>query len=403
MPQMGTSIVEGTVIGWHKVVGDTVAVDEVLCEISTDKVDSECPSPAAGVLVEILVGEGETVDVGTVIARVSVDGDGPASSDGAEPTPVLAAAAANGSTRPAPASGGRRFSPVVSRLAAAHDVDLSAVPATGRGGRVTKKDVLAFIGAAEPSERPLHSESPYRPEPLAALVEPPRRPASDTTSLGGTVETLSRMRQSIAAAMLRSQETSATAHTVVECEMMRVERRRRELGVTALPIVARAVVDALRDFPDLNATLDGNELTCYDRVHLGIAVSLGPEGLIVPVVHDAQDLSEEGIAHRIKDLATRARDKALKPHEVQGATFTITSPGSAGALLATPILDVPRVGILDMEAIVRRPVVVTDDLGNESIAIRSMAYFVLGWDHRAIDGMYAAHFLTAVRRHLEGI
>jgi pyruvate/2-oxoglutarate dehydrogenase complex dihydrolipoamide acyltransferase (E2) component len=266
---------------------------------------------------------------------------------------------------------------------------------------VTKKDLLAFIEARESADPPLHSESPYRPDPPAELITPAAPAATDVDALGGTVVPLSRMRQSIAAAMLRSQETTATAHTVVECDMSRVEQLRKEIGITALPIVARAAVDVLRQFPELNATLSGQELTRYERVHLGIAVSLGADGLIVPVVHDAQDLSEEGLARRIKDLARRARDKALRPDDVQGATFTLTSPGAAGALIATPILNVPQVGILDMEAIVRRPVVIADHLGDESIAIRSMAYFVLGWDHRAIDGMYAAHFLTALRKRLE--
>jgi pyruvate/2-oxoglutarate dehydrogenase complex dihydrolipoamide acyltransferase (E2) component len=419
MPQMGTSIAEGTVIGWHKAVGDAVAVDEVLCDITTDKVDTECPSPAAGVLAEILVTEGETVDVGTVLARIAVEGAAPAPSTD-DPPPAEAPttpAAASGTNGRAVASTGearRRYSPVVTRLAADRDVDLEEVPGTGRGGRVTKKDVLAFLEARETAEPPLHSESPYRPDAPTA-PEPPaasRGQAAgagaavaaatpDPASLGGEAVPLSRMRQSIAAAMKRSQEMAATAHTVVECDMSRVERRRRDLGVTALPLVARATIDVLREFPDLNATMADNTLTRYDRVHLGVAVSLGGDGLIVPVIHDAQDLSEEGLARRIKDLATRARGKALLPDEVQGATFTITSPGAAGALIATPIINVPQVGILDLEAIVRRPVVVTDDSGLESIAIRSMAYFVLGWDHRAIDGMYAAHFLTALRTRLE--
>jgi pyruvate/2-oxoglutarate dehydrogenase complex dihydrolipoamide acyltransferase (E2) component len=397
MPQMGTSIAEGTVIAWHKAIGDPVAADDVLCEISTDKVDSECPSPAAGVLSEILVAPGETVDVGTVLARITVDGEPPAPSEAPAPTPAAAEPVRNGAAAPQATSGngGRRYSPVVTRLAAAHEVDLALVPASGRGGRVTKKDLLAFIDERQSDDRPLHSESPYRPD------APPPAAVSAPAPLGGTVVPLSRMRQSIAAAMRRSQETAATAHTVVECDMTNVERRRKDLGVTALPIVARAAVNVLREFPDLNATLTDTELTRYDRVHLGIAVSLGADGLIVPVVHDAQDLSEEGLARRIRDLAVRAREKTLAPDDVQGATFTITSPGAAGALIATPILNVPQVGILDMEAIVRRPVVGTDDHGDDSIAIRSMAYFVLGWDHRAIDGMYAAHFLTALRRRLE--
>lgn len=209
------------------------------------------------------------------------------------------------------------------------------------------------------------------------------------------------MRQSIGAAMSTSQETAATCHTVVECDMSRVEARRRELGLTALPLVSRAVIDTLREFPDLNATLDGTTITRYERTHLGIAVSLGADGLIVPVIHDAQLLAPEGISRRIKDVASRARDKKLNPDEVQGATFTITNPGASGAVFATPIINVPQVAILDLEAVVRRPVVVTDTEGNESIAIRPMTNLILGWDHRALDGIYAAQFLTALRKRLE--
>jgi pyruvate/2-oxoglutarate dehydrogenase complex dihydrolipoamide acyltransferase (E2) component len=183
--------------------------------------------------------------------------------------------------------------------------------------------------------------------------------------------------------------------------MTMTEVRRRSLGVTALPVVTRTVIDTLRDFPDLNATLEGSTVTRYKRVHVAIAVSLGEDGLIAPVIHDAQELSAEGLAGRIKDLASRARAKALNPDDVQGATFTITSPGAAGAVLATPIINVPQVAILDMEAITRRPVVVADADGRESIAIRSIANFILGWDHRAVDGMYAARFLTALRERLE--
>jgi pyruvate/2-oxoglutarate dehydrogenase complex dihydrolipoamide acyltransferase (E2) component len=364
LPAMGTSITEGTLIGWSKAIGDRVEADETICEVSTDKVDAECPAPAAG----------ETVEVGTVIARLAVE---------------EAAASAPINDR------GRRYSPVVRRMADAHALDLAQITGTGLNGRVTKKDVQAHLERA-PEDRPLHSESPYRPDP-----EPVMAVAVTSDALGGVAESLSRMRQSIGAAMRRSQETAATCHTMVECDMSRVEARRRELGVTALPLVARAVVETLRAYPELNATLDGATITRYERVHVGIAVSLGADGLIVPVVRDAQDLSAEGLATRIKDLAGRARAKQLQPDEVQGATFTITNPGAAGAVFATPIINVPQVAILDLEAIVRRPVVVTDADGNESIAIRPMVNLILGWDHRALDGIYAAQFLTALRKRLE--
>jgi pyruvate/2-oxoglutarate dehydrogenase complex dihydrolipoamide acyltransferase (E2) component len=401
LPAMGTSITEGTIIGWSKSVGDTVSADEPLCEVTTDKVDTECPSPSAGVLTEILVQVGETVDVGTVIARLAVAGEQGSTSaaPSSTPPPAPAPAPSRGNGRP------RRHSPVVSRMAAAHDVDLDQVPGTGANGRVTKKDVLAYL-EREPNERPLHSESPYRPDPEPQPQQQPQpqekagaAPVAD--DLGGRSEPLSRMRQSIGTAMLRSQSTAATCHTMVECDMSRIEARRRELGLTALPLVARAVIETLRGFPELNATLDGATITRYDRVHLGIAVSLGADGLIVPVIRDAQDLSPEGLGGQVKDLARRARSKQLQPDEVRGATFTITNPGAAGAVFATPIIDVPRVAILDLEAIVRRPVVVTDADGRESIAIRPMVNLILGWDHRAMDGIYAAQFLSALRTRLE--
>ncbi len=391
MPAMGTSVAEGTVVRWAKAVGEAVAADETICEVSTDKVDTECPSPASGVVAEILVAEGETVDVGTVLARLAVEGGAAAPGAASDGDAAGPPAAAPGGGAAAPA-GARRSSPVVRRMAAAHGLDLATIAGTGRDGRITKRDVLAHLEAAG-AERPLHSESPYRPDPQPVAAAPVD---------GGVAEPLSRIRQAIGSAMRRSLDTAATCHTVVECDMSRVEARRRELGLTALPLVARAVVDTLRAFPELNATLDGTTITRHERVHLGIAVSLGADGLIVPVVHDAQDLSEEGLGRRIKDLATRARAKQLAPDEVRGATFTITNPGAAGAILATPIIDVPQVAILDLEAIVRRPVVVTDASGAEAIAIRPMVNLILGWDHRALDGVYAAQFLTALRGRLEG-
>lgn len=384
MPAIGTSINEGTVIGWSKAVGDRVQRDETICEISTDKVDSECPAPAAGVVAELLVDVGETVEVGTVLARIASDGPVPAAS--AVPPPADASASPDGAAPSGAPARPPRISPVVARIAADKGIDLTRVAGTGRGGRITKRDVLAYAAATQsPPKRPLHSESPYRPDrPQHTAGEP-----------------LSRMRQSIGKAMLRSQQTTATCHTVVECDMSSVEQRRRDLGLSPLALVARAVVDTLREFPDLNARLEGDTITRFSEVHLGIAVSLGADGLIVPVIREAQDLAPEGLGRAIKDLAARARSKQLTPDEVQGATFTITNPGAAGAIFATPVIDVPQVGILDLEAIVRRPVVVTAADGSEGIAIRPMVNLILGWDHRAMDGIYAAQFLTAVRHRLE--
>jgi pyruvate/2-oxoglutarate dehydrogenase complex dihydrolipoamide acyltransferase (E2) component len=419
MPAMGTSITEATVIEWRKQVGDDVTVDETICEISTDKIDAECPAPAGGTVAEILVPTGETVDVGTVIARIASSG-APTEVNGSGPDPAAPVSAS--AARPEPAAGGSGaapatesaapgFSPVVARMLAAHELDATTIVGTGRNGRITKKDVLAVIEApAEAAAKaPLHSDSPHRPEPAvepsptqASPAGQKALPAPQTASeeLGGVPDQLSRIRQTIGARMRASQETAATCHTIVECDMTAVEARRRELGLTALPLVARGTVDTLREFPELNATLDGATITRYQRVHLGIAVSLGAEGLIVPVVRDAQNLSAEGLGARIRDLASRVRSRELLPDEVRGATFTITNPGAYGAVVATPVIDLPQVGILDLEAIVRRPVAVTLD-GQESIAIRSIVNLILGWDHRAIDGVYAAQFLSALRARLE--
>lgn len=408
MPQMGTSMSEGTVVAWPVAVGDEVAADQIVCEISTDKIDSEIPSPAAGILAEIVVPVGDTVDVGAVLARVATAdraggaGEAVAASPLAESSSPATGPARSSAEARTNGAGARRYSPVVQRVAAQHGVALALVPGTGRGGRVTKKDVLAWVAAngdaaASPEERPLHSESPYRPDPEPAPAAPPPAPAES----GGVAAPLSRMRQSIGAAMRRSLDTAATCTTIAECDMSQVERRRGELGLTALPLVARATIETLREFPDLNATLDGTTLTRYEAVHLGIAVSLGDDGLIVPVIRDAQALAPEGLAARIKDLARRARAKQLDPDEVQGATFTITNPGQYGALIATPVIPLPQVAILDLEAIVRRPVVVAGADGSDAIAIRPMTHLCMSWDHRAMDGVYAAQFLTALRRRLE--
>jgi pyruvate/2-oxoglutarate dehydrogenase complex dihydrolipoamide acyltransferase (E2) component len=425
MPQMGTSIAEGTIIGWTKQPGDAVEVDETLCEVSTDKIDTECPSPVAGVLDAILVEVGATVDVGTVIARIATgatEAPGPGTElDNAEPSPTALGADARAGDRSDPRrpDSDRRYSPVVQRMAAAHDLDLAQVKGTGRAGRVTKRDVLAHLEegpVAAPEERPLHSESPYKPdlEPAprpaaqpstsAERASPPSQAASapTTPALDAMPAELSRMRQSIGTAMRRSLDTAATCHTAIECDLTLVEERRREAGLTALPLIARAVLDVLPSFPDLNATLDGSHITRHRAIQLGIAVSLGDEGLIVPVIRDAQDLSPEGLSKRIKDVAKRAHARRLSPDEVRGGTFTITSPGAYGALWATPIINLPQVGILDVEAVVRRPVVVTSPDGGESIAIRSMVNLILGWDHRAMDGVYAARFLAQLRDTLEG-
>jgi 2-oxoglutarate dehydrogenase E2 component (dihydrolipoamide succinyltransferase) len=274
-------------------------------------------------------------------------------------------------------------SPVVRRIADEHHVDLAQVKGTGRRGRVTKKDVLAFI---DDGERPLHTESPYREEPL---------PTAQLPTANSAGEPLSVLRKRIGDHMRRSLDTAAHCTTVVEADMSAIEARRGKLSY--LPFVARATIAALREHPALNATLEGDRLTVHDEVNLGIAVALGDDGLIVPVVVNAHELSHEGLANRIADLAERARDGRLSPDETKGGTFTITNPGRYGALLATPIINQPQVAILDLEAVVKRPVVV----GGDSIAIRPMTYLCMSWDHRALDGVLAARFLGSVKRHIE--
>jgi len=366
MPQLGVSVVEGTILRWLRQPGDEVVADEPLCEVDTDKIVTDIPSPATGTLAEILVPEGATAAVGMALARIAADAvlpecrpATPGQDDSADPG---------------------WLSPVVMRLAAAHGVDPARVRGTGRGGRVRKQDVLAAV------ERPLHTESPYRGEEAGQL---------------------SRMRRSIGAHMKRSLETAATCTTWMECDMSRVEAARRGakasslLGVTPLPIVARAAIDALAEHPALNATLEGERYTRHEAVHLGVAVSLGEHGLIVPVIRDAQALSVEQLGVAIRELAGRARRGELMPDEVRGGTFTVTNPGQFGSLMATPVINQPQVAILDLEAVVKRPIVVGDADGSDVIEIRPQTILGLSWDHRALDGAQAAQFLGALRRRLE--
>lgn len=407
MPQMGVSVAEGTVVEWKKQVGDWIEADEIIASISTDKIDTDVESPATGRVAEIIVNVGDTVDVGVVMARIATDarpGEAHASENGVAPEPAAAPAA--------PAKDqSKRYSPVVMRMAAEHNIDLSQIEGSGRGGRVSKKDVLAFLegGAEEP---PMHIESPYRPDEPAARRKPrPRLQRVDEVARTETVAApapseggapLSRMRQAIGSRMVQSLQTAATCTTIAEADMSRIEVARKAAKMSYLPYQARATIETLLEFPQLNATLEGDQHTVYaDAVHLAIAVSLGEGGLIVPVIRDAQDLSVEGLSKRIKDLAARARTNQLKPDEVSGGTFTITNPGPFGTLMATPVINLPQVGILDTEAVAKRPVVVTDELGNDSIAIRSMTYLCMSWDHRALDGAYAARFLSALRKKLE--
>jgi pyruvate/2-oxoglutarate dehydrogenase complex dihydrolipoamide acyltransferase (E2) component len=415
MPQMGVSIAEATVVEWKKQPGETVQADEPLLEISTDKAESEVPAPVSGRVSEVMVEAGETVDVGTVLARIEPEG---------------AAVQGDGERAAAPADGdgGPPVTPVVRRMAEQHNLDLSQIEGTGRRGRVTKKDVMAYLrereeapapaepAPAEPATEPaapaqepvLHLESPYREEeppratPSPRAAEPPAAPpgpAAPAEPAAAGARELSPMRKRIAEHMVRSLRTAAHCTTIVEADMSRIEAARGRRSY--LPFVARATIAALREHPALNATLEGDLLTVHEEVHLGIAVSLGDQGLVVPVIRNAHELSHEGLASRIKDLAERARGKRLSPDELSGGTFTITNPGAFGAVLATPIINQPQVAILDLEAVVKRPVVVTDTNGGDSIAIRPMAYLCMSWDHRALDGALAAQFLSTLKRRIE--
>jgi 2-oxoglutarate dehydrogenase complex dihydrolipoamide succinyltransferase (E2) component len=411
MPQMGISVAEGTILEWRKRPGDWVEADESICDVSTDKVDVEIPSPAAGRLERILVEPGETVSVGTPLAEL----DTAAAPGEAHPEESRAASPGAAGRDPEPESPevdrSRFYSPVVRRIAEEHGVDLEQVEGRGVGGRVRKADLMDFLangGAKEARRepearegRPMHTESPYRPEPQPAasaedLIGPTRR------------ERMSPMREQIARHMLGSRRSSAHCTTIVEVDFSRVARRRQELreamtrrgvNLTYLAFVAREAVAALERQPVLNASIEGEEIVYHDQVNLGIAVAL-EGGLIVPVIRGAERLSLEGLAAAISDLATRAREKRLHPDEVQGGTFTITNPGQFGAVLATPIINQPQVAILDLEAIVKRPVVVERD-GDEAIAIRPMSYLCMSWDHRALDGAEAARFLAGMKEALE--
>jgi len=377
MPQLGITVTEGTLIAWRRRPGDLVARDEAICDVSSDKVDTEIPAPAAGRILELLIEVGTTVDAGTVIATMEEE-------ESALRAPSPGAVAVGGEDGPAarapreaPRGDAERHSPVVVRLAAELGVALETVAGSGRDGRVRREDVLAAAQGATAASG-------------AALYVPP------------AAGRLSRMRQTIGEHVKRSLRESATVTSWIEVDFSAVEARRRALGVTALPVVAAATVATLAEFGELNAWLDGDAYTVHREVNLGIAVSLGADGLIVPVVRAAQALDVEGLAAAIADLAGRARAGSLSPDEVRDGTFTITNPGQFGTFMATPVLNQPQVAILDIEAIVRRPVVVTEG-GAETIAIRPVCVLGLSWDHRALDGAYAAHFLGALRERLQGV
>ena len=433
MPQMGVSVSEGTVTKWLKQPGEAIARDEPLLEISTDKVDTEVPSPGEGVLAQILVAEGETVEVGTVLAVIAPAGAevaapaapaAPPEPPRAEPEPVDAAPepppAPAPAREPAPASApavaasgnGRAFvSPVVARIAAEHSIDPAQVPGTGQGGRVTKKDILAFVEAGASTKAMPAPAAAAAVAPASAPV--PAVPVEAGEAAGGEIfEPITAMRRGVMEHMRRSLDTSAHVTTVFEVDLTRVVDIRARLkpeyeraygvNLTYLAFIARATVEAIKSWPWVNGEIRGDKIVTKQFVNLGIAVALeGGKGLIVPVLKNAETLNLLGIAKGIADLATRARTKKLTPDDVQGGSFTITNPGGWGAIMGTPVINQPQVAILDVEALVKRPVVVTDEHGRDSIAIRSMMNLCLSFDHRLVDGAYAAQFMKELRESLE--
>jgi 2-oxoglutarate dehydrogenase E2 component (dihydrolipoamide succinyltransferase) len=430
MPQMGVSVSEGTVTKWLKNPGDQIEADEPLLEISTDKVDTEVPAPGSGVLSEILVQEGETVAVGTLLARIGgeagvaapsapappapkEEAPAPKPEAAAPPPPAPEPAAAPPATAPAgnghAAESHTFVSPVVARIAAEHGIDPSTVQGTGAGGRVTKKDILAHVESGAQAPAPAAPAAPAAPTPPQPAA-PPTAPAAG--GIGETVEPLNAMRRGIAEHMRRSLDTAAHVTSAIEVDMSKVVAIREKLkaeytkayGVnpTYLAFVARATVDTLKDWPWVNAELRGESVVTHNYVNIGFAVALeGGKGLIVPVVKNAEGLNLLGMARGIADIAERARTKRLTPDDVQGGTFTITNPGSFGTFHGTPVISQPQSGILGTYAVVKRPWVIVDENGNDAISIRPIMNLTLTYDHRLVDGAYAGQFLHDLRERLE--
>jgi pyruvate dehydrogenase E2 component (dihydrolipoamide acetyltransferase) len=428
MPQMGVSVSEGTITKWLKAEGEEIAADEPLLEISTDKVDTEVPSPGSGTVQQILVQEGETVDVGTKLAVIgsgsAAPGEAPAAEEKpAEPEPVAEQAAPEKQPADAPAPAptqadgagdGKTFvSPVVARIAAEHDVDPSRVAGTGRGGRVTKKDILAFIESGAPAEPSPAPEAPPAPAEAPATPQPQAAPTpSQPAEAGESMEPMSAMRRGIAEHMRRSLDTAAHVTSAIEVDMSRVVEIRNKLkpeyqrsyGVnpTYLIFVARATADTLKDYPWINGEIRGDQIITRNYVNLGFAVELADgKGLIVPVVRNAEGLNLLGMARAVTDIAERARNKQLLPDDVQGGTLTITNPGGYGTFHGTPVISQPQAAILGTYALVKRPWVVQDELGQDVIAIRPIMNITLTYDHRLVDGALAGRFLRDLREKLE--
>lgn len=429
LPALGESVTEGTISRWLKAVGETVEVDEPLLEVSTDKVDTEIPSPVAGTLLEIRVAEDETAAVGAVLALV---GDAaaapPAPAPAAPPAPAVTAPASTPAAPPAPAAAptapaasvmARRASadegvyvtPLVRKLAAEHGVSLSSVQGTGVGGRIRKQDIL---DAAEAAKKAASAPAPTAAAAASAPAAAPQVAAvsEEAAKLRGTTEKLSRMRKVIAERMTESLRVASQLTATVEVDVTAISKLRRAAkdefkkregaSLSYLPFITKATIEALKAMPALNASADfeAGTVTYASQENIGIAVDTD-RGLMVPVIQDAGDLNLAGLAKRIGDLAARTRAGKVGPDELSGGTFTITNYGSAGTLFDTPIINLPQVAILGTGALVKRPVVVTDALGGDTIAIRDMMYLSLTYDHRLIDGAKAARFLSLIKARLE--
>ena len=418
MPQMGESIFEGTITKWLKKPGDKVQRDEPLFEISTDKVDAEIPAPASGVLQDIKVTEGATVQVNTVVGTIAVDGESAAPAKSAPAAPPAAAAeksaTAKASAPPAaakeavkPSRGEEddhaRSSPLVRKIARENNVSLSEVTGTGLGGRITKQDILDFIEKSQ--------QAPAAPRPAAAPSAPgvsAKAPAP--APIPGDLVPMTQMRKIIAQRMIESRRTSAHVHCMFEVDMTRIVTLRNKMksgfeqrnGVrlTFMPFFVRAAIIALQQFPIVNASLEGDSVRYHRHVNVGIAVALD-WGLIVPVLKNADELNFLGLQRGITDLGERARGKKLKPEEVEGSTFTVTNPGQFGAVFGLPIINQPNAAIMGVGGITKAPLVVSDTEGNDSIAIRSVVHLTLGYDHRLVDGAVADQFMALVKKTLE--
>jgi pyruvate dehydrogenase E2 component (dihydrolipoamide acetyltransferase) len=429
MPQMGESIVEGTITKWLKKPGDKVQRDEPLFEISTDKVDAEIPAPASGVLQEIKVTEGTTVNVNTVVGTIAVDGEAaakpaPAPEKSPEPKsssagfpPAVAGASRPRTPEPAPAAvvpsndeEEARSSPLVRKIAREHGISLSQISGTGLGGRITKQDITSFIESQSSQPARVETDAFVHPAERSEAPPAPSTPAPRPAPYPGDLVPLTNMRKIIAQRMIESRRTSAHVHCMYEVDFTRIVnlRAKHKAGfeqrhgarLTFMPFFVRAAVIALQQWPIINASLEGDNIRYHRQINMGIAVALD-WGLIVPVLKNSGDLNFLGLQRGITDLGERARTKKLKPDDVEGSTFTVTNPGQFGAVFGLPIINQPNSAIMGVGGITKQPMVITDKDGTDSIAIRSVVHLTLGYDHRLIDGAVADQFMALVKKNLE--